>query len=167
MRVTSWQHQANTRYRLTLKNSLRITVPGPRPGTGIGGPFPRPLPPTRPPHTPNLGTIVVRGIPYVDHSPYTNLSVKTVLLGDYFNINTQTLNFNNQGTLKVFIQDVNTPTGLGVTGFELKGVHQYGKSLQIQAPWLHLFKNRTFHVTVFQYTGQKNNYAQAGTITFK
>lgn len=164
-RVASWQHSANTSYRLMIKKSHVVIAPGPRvPGPSLPS---RPSRPSRPPHTPQLGQITIRGIPYVDHSKYATLSTSQVLLGDYFNINTQTMDFSQGGTVKVFIQEVNGHTGLGVTGFELKGVHIYGKNLQVQAPWLQLFRNRKFNVNVFHYTGQKNHYAHAGIIHFK
>ena len=170
VRIASWQLSATTTYRLTIKNASVVITPGP---TNPRNPLPRhprlprPTRPTRPPHTPQLGQIVIRGIPYVDHSKYATLSKSQVLLGDYFNIDTQTMNFNQGGTVKVFIQEVNGHTGLGVTGYELRGVHKYGKNLQVQAPWLQLFRNRKFNVSVFHYTGQKNHYAHAGIIHFQ
>lgn len=167
VRVASWQHQANTTYRLTVKSANVVVTPGPTNPRNPLPRLPRPTRPTRPPHTPQLGQITIRGIPYVDHSKYATLSTSQVLLGDYFNINTQTMNFNQSGQVKVFIQEVNGHTGLGVTGYELRGVHKYGKNLQVQAPWLQLFRNRKFNVSVFQYTGQKNHYAHAGIIHFK
>jgi len=161
VRIASWQLTANTNYRLTIKNQSLVVRPPSRPIN----PWPRIPRPN--PTSPQLGNITIRGIPYFDHSRYASLSTSQVLLGDYFNLNTQTMNFNQGGQVKVFIQEVNGHSGFGITGYELRGVNAYGKNLQIQAPWLHMFKNRKFNVTVFQYTGSKNHYAHAGVITFK
>lgn len=115
-----------------------------------------------------VGKIIIRNVPYKDHSANASLSQPQVLLGDYFNLSVRSLFFQGPGTLKVYLQDaVNQPTGLGVLGFQLRNVFPRGQTLQIQAPWHQIFKGRTFHVTVFLYTGQENHYAYAGKITFQ
>lgn len=154
VRVASWQLINNTNYTLSITNQSIVVRPTP---------IPRPAPTPAPPQ---IGKIVIRGIPYNNHSNYTTMSTNRVLLGDYFNINSRTLNF-NPGTVKVVLQEVNRGGGFGHTVYELRGINRYGNSLQVQAPWLQLFKGRTFYVSVFQYTGAQNNYAQAGQITFQ
>lgn len=149
VRVASWQLINNANYTLTISNKSIVF-----------NPIPRPAP------APTISKIVIRGIPYNNHSPYSKISTNQVLLGDYFNIKSSTLNF-NQGTVKVILQDVNTSGGFGINVYELKGINRYGNTIQVQAPWLQLFRNRTFHVSIFQYTGNENNYAEVGRITFQ
>lgn len=115
-----------------------------------------------------VGSIVIRGIPYQDHSAGTSLGPRTIPVNGSFTITSSTLNFNTPGTLKVVLQDASRPgNSYGFTVFQLSNVRRAGNRLLVQGPGLPIFRNRTFHVTVFLYTGSSNLYASAGTITFQ
>ena len=164
---------SNTNY--TLRISSYSPKPAPRPVLNrpvTPRPSPRPVvtrPATpRPNPRPRVGTTVIRGIRYQDHSAGTSLSPSTTSVSGSFSISSSTLNFNTRGTLKVVLQDVARPgNSFGVTAFQLRNVRRVGNRLIVQGPGLPLFRNRTFHVSVFIYTGSQNLHANAGRITFR
>ena len=112
--------------------------------------------------------IIIRGIPYEDHSSKTRLSKNNVFLGEFFSIFSSTLRYNRYQDIRVVMEDVQRSGGFGVTIFRLTNVRFSGKTLTAQIPMLAFFRNRTFAITVFVFErGQPNRYAAPGYLRIR
>lgn len=180
VRVASNRLIADTTYTLKIATGLRggIPVPNPRPAPiprPVPNPIPRPNPipiprptPAPQPAPPQIGQIFIRGLSYADHTAQARLPQRQASVNGSFNLSVSSMNFNS-GTVKVILQDVNRSGGFGSTVFELKSFTRQGSRLVVRGPGLpHIFANRTYHLTVFQYLpGGVRNYASLGNITLR
>lgn len=134
-------------------------------------PFPGGVNPIKKPIIKPVGRIVIRGIPYNDHSVNTSLAPKVSPPGGWIEITTTSLWFERLSSapgyqLKVVIQDTQAPSSSsgGVTVFELRNRFARGTLLQAQLPFEAVFHRRSFYVTVFAWGPQGNHYAHAGVV---
>ena len=128
--------------------------------------------------------MVLRGLPYEDHSKntcfeYTKnqggltipkrskyISVRT---GEWFKIVSLTLSFTRDSRTRIILQDINKTSEYGVTAFKLRDFRLLNRhSIIVRIPPYPIFRNRTFHVSVAFIEGPPPwKHAYVGTLKIK
>ena len=118
--------------------------------------------------------IYIRGLRYSDHTANTRMGPVQVAPGGFITINTTSLFYSPlpnrpRYDLRVVIQDTSLPPNSsgGVLVFRLTNVRPTGTSLTAQLPLHPMFRNRSYHVTVFLIGPQPWHYAYAGVVTIR